>query len=269
MRTPTLARKGCSAHHVRTAIDRGELVRVRRGWVATADADPMLVGAARAGVVLTCITQARRLGLWVSPEARGLHVGAASHAGGVRRANALVHWGRPPVVRHPDELVDPIENVLWSIAQCMPEQVALPTWESALRKGLVALEEMSRLALPPAARHLCDIATPWSDSGLESFVPVRLRWLRLPIVPQVWIDDHRVDFLIGERLALQIDGAHHVGAQREADILHDARLTLLGFHVIRVGYFQVVDRWPQVQDLVLRAVAQGLHRSDRDARRRS
>jgi very-short-patch-repair endonuclease len=78
-------------------------------------------------------------------------------------------------------------------------------------------------------------------------------------VPQAWIAGHRVDFLIGDRLVLQIDGSHHVGVQRTEDIEHDAQLMLLGYHVIRVGYAQIVDRWHVVQDLVVRAVAQGLH----------
>ena len=36
---------------------------------------------------------------------------------------------------------------------------------------------------------------------------------------------------------------------------------LLGYHVIRVTYAQVVERWHEVQDLLMRAVAQGLHRA--------
>jgi hypothetical protein len=36
---------------------------------------------------------------------------------------------------------------------------------------------------------------------------------------------------------------------------------LLGFHVIRVSYAQVVDEWPTVQDAIMRAVAQGVHRT--------
>ncbi|MFS0895152.1 endonuclease domain-containing protein [Microbacterium sp. 179-I 3D3 NHS] len=90
---------------------------------------------------------------------------------------------------------------------------------------------------------------------------MRLRWLRLPIRVQIWIAGHRVDALIGDRIVLQIDGAHHVGAQRSEDIRHDAALKLMGFHVIRVSYTQMMDEWPMVQDLVMRAVAQGLHRA--------
>ena len=108
---------------------------------------------------------------------------------------------------------------------------------------------------------------PYSDSGLESFVVPRLGWLNVRITPQAWIAGHRVDFLIGDRLVLQVAGGNHVGAKRDEDIAHDSALTLLGYHVIRVGYFQVVDRWHEVQDVIMRAVAQGLHRAHGDSRR--
>jgi len=258
VRSRSLATSGFSPHAVRSAIDRGLLQRVRKGWVAAVDADPLLLAAARAGVVLTCVTQARRLGLWVLREDAS-HVAAPRHSGGVSVTTARVHWGTPPVPRDPDSLVDHIENVLWAVATCRPELEALAVWESAVRRGLTTTDGMRRLALPPAARRVCDQTTPWSDSGLESFVPPRLRFLRLPIVPQAWIHGHHVDFLIGARLVLQIDGGTHVGAQREQDVGHDAELMLQGYHVIRVGYLQVVERWPEVQDLIMRAVAQHLH----------
>jgi very-short-patch-repair endonuclease len=101
----------------------------------------------------------------------------------------------------------------------------------------------------------------FSDSGLETIFLTRLRWMRIRILFQTWIAGHRVDFLLGERLVVQIDGGHHVGAQRTSDIAHDAALTLLGYHVIRLGYEQIVSDWPAVQDLIMRAVAQGLHRA--------
>ncbi|MGN8551212.1 UNVERIFIED_CONTAM: hypothetical protein OHV15_01330 [Microbacterium sp. SLM126] len=37
-------------------------------------------------------------------------------------------------------------------------------------------------------------------------------------------------------------------------------LTLRGYHVIRVTYGQVIEGWPDVQEQIMRAVAQGLHR---------
>ncbi|MCR2792885.1 DUF559 domain-containing protein [Microbacterium sp. zg.Y625] len=258
-RRATLRAAGFSAHHIAQAVRRGELVAVQRLWVAVPDADPYLVAAARDRVALTCVTQARRLGLWVLGETEA-HVAAKPHAGEIRAVGARVHWAQPILPRHPDALIDPVENVLATVAACQPFEPALAVWESALRRGLVERGVLERLPLTMTARRLLEAANPFADSGLESFVPPRLRWLRVPIVPQAWIAGHRVDFLIGDRLVLQIDGAHHVGAQRRSDIAHDAELMLLGYHVIRVDYLQVVENWPWVQDLVQRAVAQGLHR---------
>lgn len=176
-----------------------------------------------------------------------------------------VHWAKPLIPRPPDVLTDPIENVLAIVAECEPFEQALATWESALNKGLAQREVLQSLPLRPIARRVLAQATPFADAGLETYLGVRLRWLRLPIRFQTWIGGHRVDALVGERLVLQTDGAHHVGAQRSEDIRHDAALKLMGFHVIRVSYTQMMDEWPMVQDLIMRAVAQGLHRAPRRA----
>ena len=259
-RSVSLQAAGFSKHQVAQAVARGQLTRVHRVWVAVAGADPLLVAAARDGVVLTCVTRARRLGLWVLSESEP-HVAAKPNAGGIRAEGARVHWARPLLSRHPDALVDPVENVLATVARCLPFEQALAVWDSALRRRLVERASLERLPLPPSARRVLAQANPFADSGLESFVPPRLRWLNLPILSQAWIAGRPVDFLIGDRLVLQIDGGHHVGAQRRADIAHDATLMLLGYHVIRVDYVDVVENWHRVQEIIQRAVAQGLHRA--------
>jgi very-short-patch-repair endonuclease len=259
MRTAELRARGFARRAIEAGIGEGTLTRPRSGWVATPDADPHLVAAARAGVVLTCVTQARRLGLWVLREDEA-HVAAPPHRHiGDVRAGTRVHWAKPVVPRHPHALADPVENVLALVAGCLPREEALAIWESALKQDLAARESLARMPLPTVARELLAMCSPYSDSGLETFVLVRLRFLRLPIRQQVWIAGHHVDHLIGDRLVLQIDGGHHVGAQRRSDIAHDAQLTLLGYHVIRVDYVQVVNEWPEVHDAIVRAIAQGLH----------
>lgn len=259
-RIATLRRTGVSRYRLDEALSAGRLLRVRRDWVAVPTADPHLIAAARGGVVISCVTAARRLGLWVLDDAT-VHVAAPPHGRGNKPSRALVHWAEPVIPRHPDALVDPVENALALVAVCRPFEEALAVWESALRQKVADALELSRLQLPARAREILAAANPFSDSGLESFVFPRLRWMKLRIVAQAWIAGHRVDFLIGERLVLQIDGRHHVGAQRRSDIEHDAKLMLLGYHVIRVSYEQVIHDWPAVQDVVMRAVAQGLHRA--------
>lgn len=259
MRVAELRDRRFPRRAIEGAVSAGALLRPRRGWVATPDADPHLIAAARAGVVLTCVTQARRLGLWVL-HGGPAHVAAPPHRHiGEVSPGTRVHWAKPLVPRHPHALADPVENVLALVAGCLPHEEALVVWESALRQGAVEREALARMPLPAAARALLEECSSYSDSGLETLVPVRLRFLRLPIRQQVWIGGHAVDHLIGDRLVLQIDGGHHVGGQRRSDIAHDAQLVLLGYHVIRVDYVQVVQRWPEVHDLIVRAIAQGLH----------
>lgn len=257
-RVKTLRRLGVSEHTLRRERERGWVVSICRGWVALRDADAMLVAAARRGVVLSCVTLAERRGLWVT-QSPDLHVAAPPHSGHASAARGIVHWNVPVFPRNPDSREDTLENALILIAGCQPRESALATWESALKKDLVDVGALRRAPLPPAARELLEEARPFADAGTETIFFTRLRWMNVRIVPQAWLLGHRVDFLIGERLVIQIDGGHHVGAQRTRDIRHDARLQLHGFHVIRIGYDQLINHWPEVQQMIMDAVGQRLH----------
>ncbi|HEX5728938.1 MAG TPA: hypothetical protein VFX99_05850, partial [Microbacterium sp.] len=72
-----------------------------------------------------------------------------------------------------------------AVADADPLLVA--AWESALRQGLVTRESRRRMPLAPLARSLLEECSLSSDSGLETFIPLRLRFLRLPIRQQVWL----------------------------------------------------------------------------------
>ncbi|MGO2747444.1 DUF559 domain-containing protein [Microbacterium sp.] len=259
VRTERLRALGIGRRALDHALTSGHLVRVRRGWVAVPSADPVLVAAARAGAVVTCISQAARLGLWVHEPPAKFHVGVGPHSAGANTDRAHVHWMDPMIPRHPDELVDPIENVLAVVADCEPFEQALATWESALNSGLVTLSGLAQYPWKGAACELLAEANPFADAGTETYLRLRLKWLNLRILIQTWIAGHRVDALIGDRLVLQIDGKHHVGAQRSEDIRHDAELRLMGYHVIRISYQQLMHDWAMVQDRIMRSVALGLH----------
>lgn len=257
-RIEALRRLGVTEHALRRARERGWIHSVRRGWVARTGADRMLVTAAKRGVVLSCITLVDRRDLWVS-DASEPHVAAPPHAGHATVKRGVVHWSAPLFPRHPDSCEDSLENALVLVARCQPHEEALAIWESAFKNELVDLGILARAPLPPDARRMLQQATPFADAGTETIFRTRLRWLRVPITPQVWILGHRVDFLIGDRLVIQIDGGHHVGAQRTSDIAHDAQLKLHGYHVIRISYSQLMDRWHEVQSRIMAAIAQRLH----------
>lgn len=258
MRAARLLEQGWSQRTLAHAVQSERLIRPARGWIALPSADPQLLFAARHGAVLSCVTQAQRLGLWVLREPQP-HLAAPRRGTNPDRGGCVIHWGTPLRARLPYELEDPIENVLGHIANCQPHEAALVVWDSALNQQLIDKPTLARFSLSPRARALLAASSSVADSGLETLMRSRLRFLRVRILAQAWILGHRVDFLLGERLVMQIDGAHHVGPQRSADIRHDAELQLRGYTVIRVSYQHVIDDWPAVQDIVMRAIAQGLH----------
>lgn len=258
-RTAEALRRGLTRRDIDRALSQGQVVRPAKGWIALPSVDGELAFAARHHVVLSCLTQAVRLKLWVLERPGLPHVAAPNRGAKVRSGGMVVHWTRPLVPRAPMLLEDPLENVLAHVAECQPYETALAVWESALNAGMTSLLSLRRLPLARRAAELLSHCRPFSDSGLESLVHSRLRWLPIPVRQQVVVGGRRVDLLLGERLIVQIDGAHHVGKQRTDDIAHDARLILLGYRVIRLSYEQVMLRWEDAQEVVLGAIARGEH----------
>ncbi|WP_345188101.1 type IV toxin-antitoxin system AbiEi family antitoxin domain-containing protein [Microbacterium panaciterrae] len=103
VRVARLKDEGVGRRAVDRAVRDGLLTRVRRGWVACPDADPVLVAAARNGVVITCVSQAKRLKLWLHETPTAFHVGADPKATGHRSDRAQCTGSRRscPGIRMP------------------------------------------------------------------------------------------------------------------------------------------------------------------------
>lgn len=258
-RTSVLVEQGVPRVSIEHALRTGLVMRPSRGWVALPNTDEQLLSAARHHVVLSCVTQARRLGLWVKDPPEQMHVAAPYRGAKVRATEFRVHWRVPLIPRPPFTLQDPIEDVLHQVAYCLPREDAIVIWESALNKRMTDALYLANLPLGRRARQLLSDCTPFSDSGLETLVCSRLRWLRIPLRQQIYIEGHRVDVLIGKRLVVQLDGAHHTGRQRDLDMAHDATLMRRGYNVLRFSYAQVMHHWEEVQGAILEAIAQGAH----------
>lgn len=257
MRSSTVLALGFSDHAVRAHIRAGLVTRPRRGWLALPTLAPHLLFALTHGVVLTCVTAATLKGLWVL-DGTTSHV-AAPRGHHIKAQGIIVHRRQPLKLRPPAMLVDHLENLLDCVAACLPHEEALAIWDSALQKNLIDLPSLTTLPFKGRARTVLAECTPFSDSDLESIFRTRLRWLRVSIRPQAWLHGHRVDFLIGDRLVVQIDGKQHEGAQRASDRAHDAELMKRGYSVIRVGYAEVVYDWSSLEASILDIVARKLH----------
>lgn len=258
---------GFTVYEIALAVDAGAVQRVRRSWIATPACDVRRLAAAAVSGRVTCITAAAMRGLWVpatdSEDDEKAHVAVAATAARVSSPRLHLHWGHgpAPVGRNANE--DPILNVLFHVAHCLPRPDALAVWESAIRKKVVAPSVLARVAWRNSqAAALASVASSLSDSGLESIFVDGMRRCGVTVRQQVWIDGHPVDGVIGTSLVTQIDGfSHHSSpADRRRDIEADARLVNRGYVVLRFDYYQLLFQWDLVADTILTAIAQGAHR---------
>ena len=257
--TMDIRRAGFTTHGIRSSLARGLLVPVRRSWVATAQCDPQVRRAVAASGRLTCLTQAVRLGLW-TPSHDEIHVAVPPTASRIDAVGLRLHWSTGPSPTAPHAVTDPVANVLFHVARCVPMADALAVWESALRTKRTDAAVLARIRWhSEVASKMAAAASVLSDSGIETVFVQLMRDLGVPLRQQVWIDGHPVDGLIGERLVVQIDGfAHHQARDRRRDLRADARLVLRGYTVLRFDYQQVLFQQQEVLDTVATAVAQGL-----------
>ncbi len=264
---------GHTRRELAEAVATNRVVRVRQGWYANPAVHPTLREASRIGGRTTCISGLALHGFWTVPST-DLHVAVARDACRLRartsaqlrlaelkRPGVRVHWGD-----HDDGtpfLLQPIACLKHAIA-CQPAEVVTAAADSVLHKRPWLAAEWRELV---ASGHLID--RPWLDridgiceSGIESIWWFWMRRLDLPIARQAHIPGvGRVDFLIGTRLVVEVDGfAYHSNpAQFEADRRRNALLSRLGYRVLRFSYLQVMESWPDVERAVLAAVLRGDH----------
>lgn len=264
----SVAAAGFTVHVVRTAIRVGLLERVRRSWLVRPDCDPARRTAAAAGGRLTCLSAASALGLWTPPH-DAVHVAVARTASRVRAPGVRLHWGSGPAPTSASHTDDPLINVLFHVARCVPLADAAAVWESALRSGRADRRVLERVQWgSERARRLASVVSFLSDSGIETHFVHLMQSIGVTVAQQVWVDGHPLDGLIGERLAVQLDGfAHHQASDRRRDLRADARLALRGFTVLRFDYHQVLFDPAYVTETITDAMAQGLHRQIAISRR--
>jgi len=267
VKTEQFLREGSTARELRDAVTSGALVRIRKGWYALPGVDTGVERAFRVGGVLACANAAVAHGLWV-PRFRGLHVAVRAHTSRLRDPDrhtvrlvpdpdVVVHWSTE--APRPCTLVQAIEDCIVEAATCQGAEFAFVLLESALHRRLLGSEGRSRILarLPVTLRRLLRWAGASSESGLESMVAFRLRAAGIAFRQQVRIGRRRVDFLLGEVLALEVDGAAFHEA--DGDNVRDVELGLLGYRVRHYRTALVLDQWHLVEADILAALSRGDH----------
>jgi very-short-patch-repair endonuclease len=255
---------GRSRGHIERATRSGELVSLRRGVYAGADACAPVRTATTHGGVLACVTAARHVGLWVLDDDAGVHVwlGGHGHAYHEDDCGCVEHWddgSSRGAFEQPG-----VPRILRQILTCRGIVDFFVALESALRKGLITKAGLAwlRTHSSDAARDAIAYARGDADSGLESLFRWRLRGLGLRIRSQVTIVGvGRVDFLIGDRLIVEIDGRenHDGEGERHKDLVRDTAAAAWDYVTLRFDYAQVVHDWESVETAIRAQVAAKRH----------
>ncbi|QEO09618.1 DUF559 domain-containing protein [Protaetiibacter larvae] len=267
-----LLRRGWSYSALSYAARHGWVRRIRQGWYALPGVDELLAAAWRVGGLLGCVSAARTFGMWTPPDDR-LHVTAPPRHARMRTAGDMrvrlseepdprirIHWR--PCAPFDRFRATPVECIV-DLAKCFRSEWVLGSLDSALALGLIRRRELLILLrrLPRHARWIVEAADAASGSFPESVLRGLLIRARISVRIQEWIDDMRVDFLIGDRLVIEVDGREfhgdHLGF--EHDRARDAKLSALGYRVLRFSYAQVVYRPDEVLTAIRAAIARNDH----------
>lgn len=220
----------------------GALVRVRHGWLAVPHANANVVAAVRQGGVLSCVSVFQLWGSW-APRDYGLHV-RVDRRHQCLDERTVNHLLPRHLVRQSLTGVDTPLAAAAAVARCLERADAVAVLDSALRLGLFTHESLEYLAGQiQGVGKVVQLLDPSAGSGLESLVRIMLRRLRIRFRTQVLIPEVGVvDFLIGDRLILEVDGRefHDTASGFAKDRLRDANAAALGFLTFRTTYAEVM-----------------------------
>lgn len=197
---------------------------------------------------MTCLSWARHAGLWIPPTADDLvHVAVGTNTGLSTRA-VLPHFiaSAPALLRCRERTLDRTAAAVRQVALCQRPNIAYAIIESALRDGVLSVEEWATVlaALPVRLQVLLGPASRLSGSGSESEFAFRARAIGVRFRQQVLIGVDRVDFLLADGRIVEIDSrAFH---DQLLDHRRDARTRALGRETLRFSYDQVWFEWSSI-----------------------
>lgn len=271
-RTRDLRRAGLSKVGLASAVERGELIRVRRGRYAGSETPTMVLRALRAGGRLSCLSELRHRGIWVM-DSDVVHVRVAANSSrmppdpaGVRR-----HWRGHQLESGSGHVS--ILDALEDASTCLERRAWIASVDSALHVGALAPSDLIALAdrLGSPARRALLLVDRRAESGLESIVRVLAGDLGLRVRSQVRLGGvGRVDLIIENKIVVETDGAaFHDQALSARDRRRDAIAVAQSYSVLRPGYSLIVFEPDAVARQLIGAVSthRGIPNSGRIAAR--
>ena len=262
---------GVLARQLRADVRANRLLRVRQGHYSFPSADPGALEAVRIGGLLSCVSAAGRLGIWV-PDHPFIHVAMRHEASRMRsprdrfaalsgdnRDGCELHWW-PRIDADAASLhsVGPLD-ALAGIIRCQPRMIAVASLDSALFEKKIVAAELRRIFADVPGRYasILEDVDGRSMSGIESIVRLIVRDAGLRCEIQVAFRGIGiVDLVVEGCVVIETDGRrNHEGTlNQRRDYDRDLALADLGFSVVRCDYRQVMHHPERVLAAILGAL---------------
>lgn len=255
-RTDTLRALGYTRTTVARALERRELVRLRRGTYACAHVSADLATAAKAGGALSCVSVLRELTIWSGHDQR-VHVQLPPTTSRAARG-CVTHWSPFRYGLTTPWRVSTME-ALWQAMHCLGEENAIAAMESAVAtKALTELQvQQLGVAAPRRLQHGIREMEFTSGSGNETIVRRRLRAVGFTVVAQGKVPGlgHQ-DLVVDDCVGLEVDSKQwHGESQTPKDRDRDRISEALGRRVLRISPSHVHETWPHTLSAIDRVVA--------------
>ncbi|GAA0957404.1 type IV toxin-antitoxin system AbiEi family antitoxin domain-containing protein [Frigoribacterium faeni] len=259
-----LVAHGATDRMLTAAVRSGAVHRARRGWYTTfPPGDPrheaVRIGGRLTGASLLALSGAW---LWDTPPVTVVVLGNASRLRA--RRGAIVVWrseptgsgrtgsgqtrpGRSrPTGRDDPPWADSLGAALRHAVLHLPfdEAVALLDWSLVSGSFTVADLRAVFADAPGRASSIVDWVDPRSESFLESITRATFTALGHRVELQVPVgrrDRRRIDVVVDDEAAVELDGREFHAGTFHADRMKDAAITVAGRTSLRCGYYMVRD----------------------------
>lgn len=262
MTTTQLRAAGVGERRLARALASRELVRLKRGWYSSRNPASPEARAIAAGGRLTGASAIEALGGWVWRRPALLQVSVPANASRLvlDPAGIQLHW-EAPSARPESPAVVGLTDALTRLALDADLESAVAGFDWAMRSGRADRMDIERalLSLPASSRVISRWIDQRSESVLESVARTRLLSRGWRVRSQVPVGDQgRIDLVVEEVIALELDGREFHESEFERDRRKDVAITLEGRHAIRISGSMLISDWPRIErsiELAMRARA--------------
>lgn len=256
-----------SRRRLRTAVERGAVVRLRGGAYALPHTDDAFTAAARLGGTVSHLSAALHWGWKVQLPPDSPTVTVGRNRCGLAADDVELHWADLPPEQRDGRVTTRVRTVI-DCARAYDLGVSLSVADSALRDGLdpvLLLDAARRSPRTGRARavRVAELADARAANPFESTLRAIATTLPgLHVLPQQWVGDTgrigRVD-LLDARLGLVVEAESFAFHADRVSLARDVRrytaLVCAGYLVVRFTWEDVMFHPERVAAALCRAVA--------------